>query len=195
MVKTGSLAGVVVALAVLSVACSSPLGGESPNPDCIPTEVDGAPLTKPDRRVEDIQERLTGERWTGEDEGSDWISSHPDFGGIWGDMQGGLVVAVLDCSKVDANEIAYLAGGAEYLYLIEVPYTERQSFDFRMALYQELEALGIVYDVNIERTRTGRMIEVRVRDAGALPDSFASGIPDDAYVVVEAEHVGTFPAG
>ena len=110
-------------------------------------------------------------------------------------MQGGLVVAVLDCSKVDANEIAYLAGGAEYLYLIEVPYTERQSFDFRMALYQELEALGIVYDVNIERTRTGRMIEVRVRDAGALPDSFASGIPDDAYVVVEAEHVGTFPAG
>jgi len=49
--------------------------------------------------------------------------------------------------------------------------------------------------MNTVWSQTGRMIQVRVRDAGALPDSFASGIPDDAYEVVEAEHVGTMPAG
>ena len=109
--------------------------------------------------------------------------------------KGSIPPTVPTIKEVDATEIAYLAGGAEYLYLIEVPHKERQSFDFRKALSQELEALTIVYDVSIERTQTGRMIEVRVRDAGALPDSFASGIPDDVYVVVEAEHVGTLPAG
>lgn len=182
-------------LAVVGAGCTSLFGGDSPNPDCIPTEVDGAPLSKPDRRFEDIVERLTGYRLTAENEGGDGIADHPNFGGIWGDFQGGIVVAVLDCSKVDANELAYLAGGAEYLYLIEVPYTERQWYDFRIALWRELYALGIEADVNNERTQTGRMLEVRVRDVGALPDSFGSGVPDDAYVVVEAEHVGTVPAG
>ena len=110
-------------------------------------------------------------------------------------MQGGIVVAVLDCSEVDANEIAYIAGGAEYLYLIEVPYTDRQWLDFKMELWRELDARGIEYDVDTERSQTGRILVVRVRDVGALPDSFGSGAPNDAYVVVEAEHVGTFPAG
>lgn len=195
MVRTGRVVGVVVALAVFAAACSSPFDGESLNPDCGPTEVDGAPLTEPDRRFEDIVERLTGYRQTEENEESGGITDHPNFGGIWGDRQGGIVVAVLDCSKVDANEIAYLAGGAEYLYLIEVPYTDRQWLDVKTELGQELEALGIEYDMNAVRSQTGRILEVRVRDVGALPDSFAFGTPDDAYVVIEAEHVGTVPAG
>ena len=193
--RTGRVVGVVVALAVFAAACSSPSGGESLNADCVPTEVDGAPLTEPDRRFEDIVERLTGFRQTEENEESGDITGHPNFGGIWGDRQGGIVVAVLDCSKVDANEIAYLAGGAEYLYLIEVPYTDRQWLDLKMELGQELGALGIEYDMNTERSQTGRVMQVRVRDAGALPDSFAPGVPDDVYVVVETEHVGTVPAG
>jgi len=195
MGRTGRVVGVVVALAVFAAACSSPSGSESLNPDCVPAEVDGAPLTEPDRRFEDIVERLTGFRQTEENEESGDITGHPNFGGIWGDRQGGIVVAVLDCSKVDANELAYLAGGAEYLYLIEVPYTDRQWVDLKTQLWRELEALGVDYDMNVVHSQTGRVMQVRVRDAGALPDSFAPGVPDDAYVVVEAEHVGTMPAG
>jgi hypothetical protein len=152
-------------------------------------------LTEPDRRFEDIVERLTGYRQTEENEESGGITDHPNFGGIWGDRQGGIVVAVLDCSKVDANEIAYLAGGAEYLYLVEVPHTDRQWLELKTELVREVGALGIEYDMNVVHSQTGRVMQVRVRDAGALPDSFASGIPDDAYVVVETERVGTMPAG
>lgn len=195
MVRAGRVVGVVIALAVFASACSSPFGGESPNPGCVPTEFDGAPLAEPDRRFEGIRERLTGFRPTEENEESGDITGHPNFGGIWGDRQGGIVVAVLDCSKVDANEIAYMAGGAEYLYLIEVPYTDRQWLDLKTELWQELEALGVDYDMNVVHSQTGRVMQVRVRDAGALLDSFAPGVPDDVYVVVEAEHVGTSPAG
>lgn len=193
--RTGHVFVGAVILALLGAGCSSLFGSDAPNPDCIPTEVDGAPISKPDLRFEDIVERLTGYRQTEANEESGGITDHPNFGGIWGDRQGGIVVAVLDCSKVDANELAYMAGGAEYLYLIEVPYTDRQWLDLKTELWRELDALGIEFDMNTERTQTGRIIEVRVRDAGALPDSFGSGIPDDAYVVVEAEHVGTVPAG
>ncbi len=195
MVRTGRCFVVVAALAVLAAACSSPPGSESLNPDCVPTKAGGAPIIKPDLRFEDIVERLTGFRQTEENEESGDITGHPNFGGIWGDRQGGIVVAVLDCSKVDANEIAYLAGGAGYLYLIEVPYTDRQWLDLKTELGQELGALGIEYDMNVVHSQTGRVMQVRVRDAGALPDSFAPGVPDDVYVVIEAEHVGTFPAG
>ena len=73
---------VVEALAVLAAACSSPFGGESLNPDCVPTEVDGAPFTKPDRRFEDIVVRLTGYRHTEENEESGGITDHPNFGGM-----------------------------------------------------------------------------------------------------------------
>ena len=115
MARPGRVVGLVMALAAFAAACSSPFGGESLNPDCVPTEGDGAPVAESDPRFEDIVERLTGFRQTEENEETGGITGHPNFGGIWGDRQGGIVVAVLDCSKVDANEIAHLAGGAEYL--------------------------------------------------------------------------------
>ncbi len=65
----------------------------------------------------------------------------------------------------------------------------------RTELWQELEALGIEFDMNTVRSQTGPHDSGSGTDAGALPDSFASGIPDDAYEVVEAEHVGTMPTG
>ena len=37
-----------------------------------------------------------------------------------------MVVAVLDCSKVDIDEITQLAGGADLLTLIEVPYSFKE---------------------------------------------------------------------
>ena len=195
MVRTGRCFVVAAALAVLAAACSSPPGSESLNPDCVPTKAGGAPIIKPDLRFEDIVERLTGFRQTEENEESGDITGHPNFGGIWGDRQGGIVVAVLDCSKVDANEIAYLAGGAEYLYLIEVPYTDREWLDFKLGLWQEIGALDTQADMSTKRSQTGRILEVRVRDMGALPDSFGAGVPDDAYVIIESDYAGHVPAG
>ncbi len=193
--RTGRVFVGALILAVLGAGCTSLSGDDSPNADCVPTEVDGAPLTEPDRRFEDIVERLTGFRQTEENEESGDITGHPNFGGIWGDRQGGIVVAVLDCSKVDANEIAYLAGGAEYLYLIEVPYTDREWLDFKLGLWQEIGALDTQADMSTKRSQTGRILEVRVRDMGALPDSFGAGVPDDAYVIIESDYAGHVPAG
>ncbi len=193
--RTGRVFVGALILAVLGAGCTSLSGDDAPNPDCVPTESGGAPLVKPDLRFEDIVERLTGYRQTEENEETGGITDHPNFGGIWGDQQGGIVVAVLDCSKVDANEIAYLAGGAEYLYLIEVPYTDREWLDFKLGLWQEIGALDTQADMSTKRSQTGRILEVRVRDMGALPDSFGAGVPDDAYVIIESDYAGHVPAG
>ena len=64
-----------------------------------------------------------------------------------------------------------------------------------MELWRELDALGIEYHMNVVHSQTGRVMQVRGMDAGDLPASFAPGIPDEAYVVVEAADVGTIPAG
>jgi hypothetical protein len=155
----------------------------------------GEPLSDPDRRIEDIIETLTGERQVGDTDPVEETITDPNFGGVWGDRQGGIVVAVLDCSLVDADELARMAGGVNYLHLIEVPYTFRQVDAFRDALVRELRALGLVVDVLIESTLEGRVIEVYVLDPQLLPDSFAPEVPRDAYVVIKSETVGTTEAG
>lgn len=204
MTGVGRILVLVVVLVVVGSACSSPdtdsqsSSGAALNPDCVPGDVVGEPLSEPDRRVEDIIEALTGERQTGDEDPVEETITDPNFGGVWGDFQGGLVVAVLDCSKVDANELARIAGGLEYLHLIEVPYTFRQVDGFSHALIAELYAAGIgsdVSDVSIASTLSGRIIKVRIRDARLLPDSFGSGVPEDAYEVIESETAGTMPAG
>lgn len=165
------------------------------NPECVPGSVTGFPISQPDRRIEDIIEYLTGERQVGDEGNVEERITDPNFGGVWGDFRGGVVVAVVDCSLVDADELARMAGGVGYLHLIEVPYTWRQVQDFRDQLGHELFELGIESAVNIESTLQGRIIEVRVTDAGLLPASFAPDVPSDAYVVVESPVPGTVPAG
>jgi hypothetical protein len=192
---------VVAILATLGSSCGDPGpepqadSGASGNPDCVPGPVVGEPLSNPDRRIEDIIETLTGERQIGDTDPVWETITDPNFGGVWGDFQGGIVVAVLDCSLVDADELARMAGGVDSLHLIEVPYTYRQVDAFADALARELRALGLVDDVRIESTLEGRVIEVRVLDSQLLPDSFAPEVPSDAYVVIESETVGTTPAG
>ena len=188
-----------VLLLTAAVGLATLTGCESPTPqtqsvDCVPTDDSGAqPLSSPDRRHEDIIEAMTGERQTDDVPVEDKIDD-PNFGGVWGDFQGGVVVAVLDCSKVDANELARIAGGAEYLHLIEVPHTYWQVTNFRDALAAELHALGVAGDIYINSTLTGRFIEVRVLDLDALPETFGADIPNDAFTIVEVTGL-TRPAG
>lgn len=165
-----------------NVDLSSPT--QTQDSDCVPDDVAGLPLTSPDRRIEDMVEAMTGERQTGDEDPVEETIDDPNFGGVWGDFQGGVVVAVLDCSKVEANELARIAGGSEYLHLIEVPYTFKQVDGFRDALVQELRTLGVAGDVFIESTPTGRHIEVHVLDPERLPDAFGAEIPADAFTVV-----------
>ena len=88
---------------------------------------------------------------------------------------------------VDANRLAGIAGGPAYLHLIEVPYTFQDINGFRGALVKDLAVLGIPGDVYIQSTLTGRLIEVHALNPAQLPDSFAHGIPADAFTIVKAE--------
>jgi hypothetical protein len=156
--------------------------------DCLPAvPASVQPHGDPDRRIEDIIEHLTGERQTGDEDPVEETIDDPNYGGVWGDFEGGVVVAVLDCSDVDADELAEIAGGSASLHLIEVPYTFTQVNAFRDALVSELNDLGVEGEVAIDSTLSGRMIEVRVHDLDSLPLSFGSGVPGELYEVVEGE--------
>ena len=181
----------IVLLAPLVSACALPGSSEvqTQNDECVPTSTSVESPSDPDRRIEDIVEALTGERQTGDHDPAEETIDDPNFGGVWGDFQGGVVVAVLDCSKVDANQLAELAGGAEYLHLIEVPFTFKQVNGFRDALVQDLETVGVAGDVFIESTLTGRMIEVHVLEGAQLPDTFGYPVPADAFRVIEVEEL------
>ena len=155
---------------------------------CVPTvPASVEPSGDPDRRIEDIIEYLTGERQTGDEDPVEETVDDPNFGGVWGDFEGGVVVAVLDCSEVDANKLAEMAGGSDSLYLIEVPYTFNQVNAYRDELLQELNEVGVEGDVLIDSTLEGRVIEVRVQNLESLPQSFGSNVPADVYEVVEGD--------
>lgn len=162
---------------------------ETPAAECAPTATSGDPLSNPDRRIEDIIEALTGERQTGDEDPVEDTIDDPNFGGVWGDFQGSVVVAVLDCSKVDANELVRIAGGADYLRLIEVPHTHKQVNAFRDGLVQKLSDLGVPGQIVINSTLNGRFIEVQVLDPEQLPSDFGNEIPDDAFTIVKVDSV------
>ena len=162
------------------------MGGDV-DPDCVPGEVEGAPFALPDRRIEDIIFYLTGERQTGDEDPVEDTIQDPNFGGVWGDFRSGIVVAVLDCSQVDADELARIAGGPGYLHLIEVPYTFREVDGFRDALIAELRTLDVPAEIFIDSTDTGRHITVQLPDPDVLPDDFGSGVPEDLFSVVEGD--------
>jgi hypothetical protein len=185
------LRSLLLALLLATLASCGSQDGVSISGSCIPTTpASVAPPGDPDTKIEDIIEVLTGERQTDDVPVEEKIND-PNFGGVWGDFQGGVVVAVLDCSKVDANQLAEMAGGSDYLHLIEVPYTFRETEEFRDALGDDLRTMGVEGDVSVESTTSGRRIDVHVLDAGSLPDPFGSSVPDDAYEIIETETVGT----
>jgi len=174
------VAGTVVA------ACSQP-PRTSPNPDCVPS-VPAYLVTPGDQqaKLEGIIEYLTGERPTGDLAVFEGTVEDPNFGGVWGDRWGGFVVAVLDCSKVDADTLAEIAGGSEKLKLIEVEYTYRQLTLFRDTLVLQVNELGIDGEV-AGLVDPGGPIVVYVPESATVPRSFGSGVPDDAYRVVRVE--------
>ena len=183
--------------ALLLVACGDDFGVEdptaseraalAPNPDCSPGDVEGNPIVQPDRRIEDIIFYLTGERQTGDLDPVEETITDPNFGGVYGDFAGGVVVAVLDCSAVDADEIARLAGGPQYLHLIEVSHTFKEVTAFRDDLRRELDELGVAAELLIDSTLTGRHITVRLPDPDALPSDFGAAVPDHLFSVAEGE--------
>ena len=98
-----------------------------------------------------------------------------------------MVVAVLDCSVIDVNEVARLAGPDGALRIIEVPHTFVEVNGFRDSLRAELEAADIPADLTIESTVSGRHIDVRVLDTAALPADFGRNAPEDVYSIVETD--------
>jgi len=183
-----------VVLFVIAAACGSTAG--SPDsvsqavsaPDCVPDAgLVVEPLTGEDQRLENIEDYLTGYRLEDFPEDQEPPNADPNWGGIWGDSVGGVVVAVLDCSVVDVNQVARLAGPEGVLRIIEVPYTFVEVTEFSDSFRAQLEAAGIDGGTRIDSTLTGRHLEVRVRDVDALPEDFGRDIPEDAYSIVETE--------
>lgn len=87
---------------------------------------------------------------------------------------------------VDGNELARIAGGPNYLHLIEFPYTFNQVNAFRDALVQELNELGL--GGRRDRLDTVRASHrVRARNLDSLPQSFGSAVPDEVFRVVEGD--------
>ncbi len=143
-----------------------------------------------DRRGEALVEHLTGIDELAipeEEEGIVIIYDDPNYGGVWGDRQGGWVVAVLDCSRVDADRIAEIAGGADAVRLIEVPYAFEKVNQFSNRLINELDEVGVAGDVWIDSTLTGRLIRVVVEDPTQLETSFGASVPQDAFVIEQGE--------
>jgi len=183
---TSTLLCTVLLISCGSGSSSSSAAGSS---DCQPgSDVRGGvgPSGDPGQRIEDIEFVLTGLRQTtDEDSNIGEATDDQNFGGVWGNFDRGIVVAVVDCSEVDVNELARIAGGADQLTLIEVPYTYRQVSDYRDALADELRDNGIRADVPIRSDSSGRSIEVRIRDRNDLPPNFGESVPDDIYTIVE----------
>ena len=144
----------------------------------------------PERRGEALVKFLTGIDelvLQEEQEGIDIVYNDPNYGGVWGDFAGGWVVAVLDCSIIDADRIAEIAGGTDAVRLIHVAHTFEEVNDFRNRLVSELRASGIAADVPIDSTLTGRQIRVIVNDAEQLDANFGFGIPQTAFTIEDGE--------
>ncbi len=129
---------------------------------------------------EDVEEYLTGFRITEETEGEE-PPDDPNFGGIWGDFAGGIVVALVDCDAADLDEITRLGGGSDTVRIIEVPATEPEVRQIVLGLVEQLDAAGVEGDVLVDSTLDGKVITVRVRELSALPNGFG----DDVVVPLE----------
>lgn len=144
----------------------------------------------PDQRGEALVKFLTGIDelvLQEEEEGVDIVYDDPNYGGVWGDSAGGWVVAVLDCSIVDADRIAEIAGGADAVRLIRVAHTFVEVNDYRDRLVSELRSSGVAADVLIDSTLTGRRIRVIVNDGEQLGEDFGSDVPDTAFTIEVGE--------
>lgn len=147
-----------------------------------------------DRRGEALVKHLTGFdelAMLPEDEGVDVVFEDANFGGVWGDFEGGWGVAVVDCGQVDADRLAALAGGADSLTLIRVAFTFEEINGFRDQLAAELRNLPREVDperssaVLIDSTLTGRHIRVLVPDPKLLDDTFGSTLPPGVFEIEE----------
>ncbi len=184
MLRSGAVILSVV-LAASVAACG--VLGQTGDSECVPTiDASVPPAGDPNRKIEDIIEAMTG--WSEEDivEGMTLEAEidDPNFGGVYGDFKGGIIVTVLDCSAINVDEIAAIAGGAAAVKIVEVPYNWRQVTGFRDTLVAELSSADVAGDVLIESTVEGRKIEVRTPDLGALPDGFGSTVPSNAFTII-----------
>lgn len=142
----------------------------------------------PDRRAEALVLHLTGIdelAVTEENEGEDVVYDDPNYGGVWGDFAGGWVVAVLDCSQVDPDRIAQLAGGPDAVRLIEVGFQFEELNGFQAVLSEQMGATGLPFILRIDSTLDGRELILAVEDIGELPANIGEGIPANAFRIEE----------
>lgn len=178
---------VLVALLLLALSACSAGDDSTVSGDCIPSTPGSVPIEgDPDRTIEDIIEAMTGERQVDDVPVEDKIDD-PNFGGVYGDQKGGIIVTVLDCSSIDVDELARIAGGSKAVTFVEVEYNWHDTEAFRDRLVDELREAGVPGDVPIESTIKGRKIEVHTPDLAALPEDFGATLPEKVFTLVETD--------
>lgn len=193
--RTATLAMLVTVLAACGAdtgepAAVEPIASPSSVRACVVPSGVSADGAVEGQRGEALVELLTGIDETAileEDEGVDIVFDDPNFGGVWGDRRGGWVVAVIDCSPVDVERVAALAGGSDRVRVIEVAFSFEEINEFRDQLWAEIRRVGVAADVGIDSTLDGRLIRIVVEDPSQLPDSFGDGVPPSAFVIERGE--------
>ena len=192
-------------MALLVAACgddgaSTEVGGGEADRDwtgpatvCEPSgSIEGAGSSTP---FEDVEEYLTGFRITEENEGEP-PPADPNFGGVWGDFAGGLVVGLVDCSIVDIDEVTRLGGGADDVRIIEVRVSYTEHYDAIGTLIDRLRELDVEGDAITDWTLDGPIVTLRVEDLAALPADFGADLPltvtiqEGGYAVEQTEAIG-----
>lgn len=180
------LALAIAAVAILAACADS---GDAVDSACVPTiDASVEPPGDPNLKIEDIIYVMSGQRQTNDVPVEEKVTD-PNYAGVYGDREGGIIVTVLDCSAFDIDEIAEIAGGADAVRIVEVPHNWRQVNGFADTLIAELSSAGLVGDVLIESTVEGRRIEVRTPDVDALPNGFGSTVPSTIYTIVETDAI------
>lgn len=160
---------------------------------CEPSgSIEGAGSSTP---FEDVEEYLTGFRITEENEGEP-PPADTNFGGVWGDFAGGLVVGLVDCSVVDIDEVTRLGGGSDDVRIIEVRASYTEHYDAIGTALDRLSGLGVEGMATTDWTLEGPVVTLRVEDLDAIPADFGADLPvtmtieEGVLAVAESEAIG-----
>ncbi len=172
---------IVAAALLMTAGCGDESASTTaPAGECgTPSGIESAGSATP---FEDVEEYLTGFRITEETEGED-PPDDPNFGGVWGDRAGGMIVALVDCTDVDLDEVVRRGGGSDAVTIIQVDASAGDVQRAVVALYDELIASTAEGFIQVDATGEGQIITVKVADLDALPSGFGSTVTVDFDVV------------
>ena len=137
-------------------------------------------------RIPEIIEAVSGVSVRSLPEGVDPVYGE-DFGGVWQDQfdGGAIVVAVTDSAAVDLAAVARIAGGEEFVRVLDGHPSWDQVHTWRDELTSQADRNGIAVSVSINSTGKGRILEISTDIGVEVPESLLRIVPSDYLTVVQ----------